>query len=81
MNIPGYKIIGPVAYQGKEGCDNPRCTRAHYPDESGYLVADMSRCVGYHCVYCGEPCGSQGHKCPASEAILGEARRLIEEEE
>lgn len=41
-----------LAYGGKEGCTDVRCTR--YNDE----------CVGWHCPYCDEPCSSQGHDCP-----------------
>jgi hypothetical protein len=74
VEIPGYTIIGPVAYQGKAGCDSPRCTRMFYPDGSA-----SEDCIGWHCVYCDEPCSSQGHKCDAGEALLAEARKIIEE--
>jgi hypothetical protein len=68
MNIPGYTIIGPLAYRGKKGCQSATCTRRQGDDD----------CFGWHCSYCDEPCGSQGHRCDAAEAILGESRRLAE---
>ena len=71
MSLDDYTLIGPVTYRGKEGCQFVMCTRR----------TDVSdRCFGWHCVYCDAPTSYQGHKCPASEAILGEARRIVEEE-
>lgn len=71
MSLDDYKLIGPLTYRGKEGCRSITCTRHQ-------AVAD--RCYGWHCVYCDEPCSYQGHKCPASEAVLGEATRIAQEE-
>jgi hypothetical protein len=65
--LSDYRIIGPLTYRGKEGCRDVTCTRR-------WDITD--RCYGWHCVYCDEACSYQGHNCPASEAILGEAARL-----
>jgi len=62
VNIPGYTIIRALAYQGKKGCGSPVCTR--YYSAEGVPSGD---CIGYHCSYCDEPCGPQGHRCDASE--------------
>ena len=67
-----YQIIGPVAYIGKADCDYAGCRR------QWFSATEFGPCMGYHCVYCDEPCGPMGHRCDAAEAILGEARRLIE---
>lgn len=72
MSLDDYVIIGPLCYRGKEGCTSGRCTRSYSPEATG--------CFGYHCSYCDEPCSSQGHHCPTSEAILGEAERVAREE-
>jgi hypothetical protein len=69
MSLDDYKLIGPVAYRGKEGCRSVVCTRR----------TDDSRCFGWHCTYCDEPTSYQGHRCPAAEAILGESERLAKE--
>lgn len=39
-----------------KNCESATCTRRFNPDGT-------SRCVGMHCPYCGEPCGSHGHDC------------------
>jgi hypothetical protein len=72
MNIPGYQIVGPLAYRGKEGCQSATCTRR---------VDIAETCFGWHCSYCDQPCSSQGHRCDAAEAILGEARRVLDEDD
>ncbi len=73
--LPGVRLIGPLAYQGKKGCQDPVCI--HF-----FIDGKMSEdCYGYHCSYCDAPCSSQGHGCDASEAILGEARRQMEAED
>lgn len=46
-------FCGPVAYQGKAGCEDIRCTRRGYGSESV--------CVGWHCSHCDEPSSYQGH--------------------
>jgi hypothetical protein len=69
VNIPGYTIIGPLAYRGKKGCMSVTCTRSF---RDGEMNED---CFGWHCSYCDEPCSSQGHRCDAADAILGEAAR------
>lgn len=77
--IGPYKIIGPLCYMGKVGCENPICRHVivgHTP--SGEAIFDAA-CRGYHCSYCDEPCSSQGHRCDAAQAVLGEARRIAEE--
>lgn len=73
-----FQIIGPLAYQGKEGCEDARCTRRGITrnDDGSF---DIGECIGWHCSYCDEPCSSQGHRCDAAEAILGEARRIADE--
>lgn len=70
MSLEDYKIIGPIAYQGKKDCTDPRC-RGRV--ENGKRVPG---CMGYHCAYCDAPCSMMGHKCDAADAILGEARRI-----
>lgn len=45
-----------LAYQGKKGCTDLRCTRLPDAEAKGY-------CFGWHCPRCDEPCSSQGHKC------------------
>lgn len=54
---------GPLAYQGKEGCESVLCTVVK--TDEGW------RCVGWHCAYCDKPCSYQGHGCDVAEAILG----------
>ena len=72
MSLGDYTIIGPLCYQGKPDCRDVRCTRMVYKDAPHVRPG----CMGFHCAYCDEPCSSQGHRCDASEAILGEARRV-----
>jgi hypothetical protein len=67
-----FTLIGPLAYAGKEGCQSMVC-RAMPDGDGGYV------CVGWHCSYCDEPCSSQGHRCDAAVAVLGESRRAVEE--
>lgn len=71
-DIPGYRIIGPLAYRGKKGCTSATCTRMY---RDGNHSED---CLGWHCSYCDAPCSSQGHRCDAAEAILGAAEREAE---
>lgn len=73
MSLDDYTIIGPLTYRGKKDCDSVICTRRFI---DGKMEPD---CWGWHCVYCDEPCSYQGHKCPASEAILGESARIVKE--
>jgi hypothetical protein len=70
-DISGWTILGPLAYQGKPGCKDPRCTRDSRRTDT---------CIGWHCSYCDEPCSSQGHHCPAGDAILGEAERIARDD-
>ena len=74
MTIDGYEVIGPLAYQGKEGCESPTCTRRRLGPTD-----DAGTCIGWHCSYCDAPCSSQGHRCDAANAILGEAQRIADE--
>ena len=71
----GLTILGPLAYQGKAGCVDMTCTR--------YFTGrnEITGCIGWHCSYCDKPCSSQGHRCDASQAILGEAKRLANSQE
>ncbi len=64
----GFKLIGPLAYEGKIGCQSVMCRSI--PDGTGGW-----KCVGWHCSYCDEPTSYQGHNCDAADAILGGARR------
>lgn len=73
-----FQVIGPLAYMGKKDCKDVRCRRMGWSrDADGTL--QLGECVGWHCSYCDEPCGSQGHGCDAARAVLGEARRIVEE--
>lgn len=67
----GAKVVGPLAYQGKEGCESMVC-RVMPQDDGTYL------CMGWHCAYCDEPCSSQGHGCDAAETLLGAAQEALE---
>ncbi len=78
MSLDDYVLIGPVAYQGKEGCEWPTCTRYGGGMVDGKYVP--GRCIGYHCSCCDEPCSSQGHRCPAAVAILGASEQALREE-
>lgn len=77
--IPGYRLIGPLAYQGKKGCTSPICSRMVLIAADGTHKASED-CRGYHCSYCDEPCSSQGHRCDAANAILGAAEEIAREE-
>lgn len=70
----GLTLLGPVAYAGKEGCEDVRCRRMVERHDDGTFT--VGPCMGWHCSYCDQPCSSQGHRCDAAEAILGEARRI-----
>lgn len=76
MNVPGYRLVGPLAYRGKLGC--VRCTRMVARRDDGSF--EFGPCMGWHCSYCDQPCSSQGHRCDAAEAVLGDARRILEEQ-
>lgn len=73
MGRDGWTLIGPLAYRGKKGCTSVTCTRLWDGEKM-----DVD-CRGWHCSYCDEPCSSQGHRCDAAQAVLGEARRVAEE--
>lgn len=45
-------LTGPIAYQGKEGCRDPRCTRHRDVED---------RCFGYHCPHCEGSTSMYGH--------------------
>lgn len=74
MDIPGLQIIGPIAYQGKADCDNPRCTHRFI---DGVM---QPGCIGYHCVYCDAPCSMMGHRCDVAETLLEASRKLLDNE-
>jgi hypothetical protein len=73
VSLDDYRIIGPLAYRGKEGCRNVTCTRMDVTDST-------SACYGWHCAYCDEPCSSMGHGCDAAKAILGAAEQIARED-
>lgn len=75
MSVNDWKIIGPLAYMGKEDCRDGRCRRRWGPDG-----AVDEGCLGWHCSYCDEPCGPQGHKCEVGTTLLDESRRLADED-
>lgn len=75
MTVPGYTMIGPLAYRGKPDCEDVRCTRMISPEPPHITPG----CMGWHCSYCDQPCSSQGHRCDAADAILGEASRIAGE--
>jgi hypothetical protein len=57
--IDGWEVGEMIAYQGKEGCRDPRCRRMITPD------GEVGSCMGYHCPKCDGPCSMMGHKvCP-----------------
>lgn len=78
MSLEDYKIIGPLAYAGKESCEDVRCRRFVSRNEDG--TYDFGPCMGWHCSYCDQPCGSQGHRCDAAVTLLAEAERISKEE-
>lgn len=45
-----------LAYRGRVGCEDVRCTRMPLADAAG-------SCYGWHCPRCDQPCSSQGHEC------------------
>lgn len=72
--IAGYTIIAPLCYQGKEGCESVTCTHTGVRQrEDG--TWDLGRCIGYHCSYCDQPCGSQGHNCDVAKTLIAAATR------
>lgn len=77
MSLDDFEIIAPLAYQGKVGCEDPRCTRMIHRNEDGTFT--MGACMGWHCEYCDEPCGSQGHSCETAKAMLEAAHKIAEE--
>jgi hypothetical protein len=74
MSLDDYTVLGPIAYRGKKNCRSVTCTRFW---EDGKMLPD---CHGWHCSYCEAACSSQGHRCDAAEAILGEAARIARED-
>jgi hypothetical protein len=75
VSLDHLTFIGPLCYQGKPDCEDVRCRRMVYRDEPHVRPG----CMGYHCSYCDAPCSSQGHRCDAANAVLGEARRIADE--
>lgn len=58
-----FQVERLVAYQGKDGCTDPRCTRVGGgPRDDG--TWEMGECRGWHCSRCDAACSSQGHNCP-----------------
>lgn len=69
MPLSDYEFVALLAYQGKEGCQNVRCTHMLGRDENGELTFGPS-CLGYHCPVCHEPCSMMGHPaCHEIEAV------------
>ncbi len=59
-----------AAYQGKEGCTNPGCTRIG------------NRCMGWHCSHCDGPSNIMAHcrnKCAGSEQETRELDTMVED--
>lgn len=63
-----YTSVVPLAYLSKLDCASVLCRRT-----------STNLCAGWHCSYCDAPCSSQGHKCEAAEALIGEAQRVDKE--
>ncbi len=42
-----------------EDCQSPLCRRIGFNKD----MTELGKCVGYHCVACGLPCGMMGHDC------------------
>jgi hypothetical protein len=63
-DVGGFELQRLVAYQGKPGCEDWRCTRrGSKQNEDG--TWDMGECMGYHCPLCDQPANSYGHHdCP-----------------
>lgn len=60
-SLEDYEVGELIAVQGKEGCQDPRCSRDSF-----------DRCRGYHCPECGKPCSMMGHRvCPDKEESHG----------
>lgn len=75
-----FRLIAPLAYQGKIGCQDVRCTRMFHKDpETGKVSMDLTECIGWHCAHCDAPCSSQGHRCEAAKAMI-EAAELLQSE-
>lgn len=68
--LSDYRIIAPLAYQGKADCENVTCTRFY-----DHARGSLGRCMGWHCSYCDAPCGSQGHNCDAAKTLIAAAQR------
>jgi hypothetical protein len=51
-----FKLGPALAYQGKEDCVDPLCTRRMGPD--GEIIPG---CIGWHCPVCHKPCSMMGH--------------------
>lgn len=71
--IDGWKVLAPLAYMGKEDCEDVRCRRRWGPD------GPIPGCLGYHCSYCDEPCGPQGHNCDASKTLRDAVDEIAKE--
>jgi len=70
--MEGYRLVGPLAYQGKADCQSVICTNMFNKDGT-------RTCRGWHCFYCDEPCSYQGHSCDAANSILGESHQALKE--
>jgi hypothetical protein len=73
--IDKYRMIAPLAYGGKQGCESMTCRRMFGPD--GSMSPD---CIGWHCSYCDEPTGPQGHHCDVGDTLIAASTRLLSEE-
>lgn len=67
------RIIGPLTYAGKPGCQSAMCRSWFNPNGGTW------DCIGWHCAYCDELTSYQGHNCDVAVTMLTEAERLMNE--
>jgi hypothetical protein len=68
-----WQVLNQMSYQGKEGCQDPRCTRSSIgPDGIG-------ECRGYHCHLCDAPTSMYGH-CVTGRYVDGNFRKFADGE-
>lgn len=77
MTLSDYRMIGPLAYMGKDGCESSTCRRMFERGDDGTVI--FGPCMGWHCSYCDEPCSSMGHRCDASQTLLAASAKLLDE--
>src|SRR5690606_34482676 len=72
-----FEVVAPVAYGGKEGCENIMCRRQIIPKDDG--TVEWGPCIGWHCSYCDEPTSYQGHNCDAAKTLIEAAQSMHNE--